>query len=160
MPVSQEQIRSCLTSLGDVFLQVAKSGDGSPEIAWGDTFAYCRRPDGSIPQMPFVTIVTKDYKGFDEESQLNRGGLFRLNMELGRQQFEQTFGFRPDLCDGNRARFDFTAINTLFPHPVYGKSSWACIINPDEDSRSLVESCLASAFRLAYSRIAIEPSKQ
>ena len=160
MPVSQEQIRSYLTSLGDVFLQIANPGDGSPEIAWGDTFAYCRRRDGTIPKMPFVTIVTKDYNGFDEESQLNRGGLFRLNIELGRERFEETFGFGPDLCDGNRARFDVTAINTFFPHPVYGKSSWACIINPDEDSLALVESHLTAAFGLAYSRHSIESLKQ
>lgn len=110
--------------------------------------------------MPFVTIVTKDYKGFDEESQLNRGGLFRLNIELGRQQFEQTFGFTPDQCDSHRAGFDVTAINTFFPHPVYGKYSWACIINPDEDSRSQVESRLSSAFRLASSRITSESSNR
>jgi len=143
-----------------VFLQIASQGDGSPEIAWGDTFAWCRRPDGTIPKMPFATLVTKDYTGFDEESRLNRGGLFRLNMELGRQQFEETFGFTPDLCDSHRARFDFAATNTFFPHPVYGKSSWACIINPEEDSRTRVESGLFSAFRLASSRLAAESSNQ
>jgi hypothetical protein len=155
MAISQDDIRNHLTSLGDVFIQIAHRGDGSPEIAWGDTFVYCRKTDGTIPKMPFVTIVTKDYEGFDFESQLNRGGLFRLNFEIGREGFEEAFGFSPADCDENRARFDFTAIDCFFPHPVYGKSSWACIINPSDQSRGLVESYLSSAFRFARKRIAI-----
>ncbi len=155
MSISQEEIRTYLSSLGNVFLQIANPEDGSPEIAWGDTFVYCRKEDGTIPKMPFVTIVTKDYKGFDDESQLNRGGLFRLNIELGRERFEEAFGFSSAAWEENRAKFDVAAIDRFFPHPVYGKSGWACIINPCEGSRNLVESHLSSAFRFAYNRIAV-----
>lgn len=155
MPISQDDIRTYLSSLGDVFVQIANPDDGSPEIAWGDTFVYCRKEDGTISKMPFVTIVTKDYEGFDCESQLNRGGRFRLNIEIGRERFEEAFGFRPAECDENREKFDFAAIDSFFPHPVYGKSGWACIINPSDGSRNLVESQLTSAFGFARQRVAV-----
>lgn len=155
MPISQDDIRTYVASIGDVFIQIANPDDGSPEIAWGDTFVYCRKEDGTIPKMPFVTIVTKDYDGFDCESQLNRGGLFRLNVEIGRERFEETFGFKPDECDKNRIEFDFAAKDRFFPHPVYGKSGWVCIINPTDESRNLVESQLNFAFRFAQKRYSV-----
>jgi hypothetical protein len=39
--------------------------------------------------MPFATMVTKDYDGFDTASDLNRPGIFRLNIAVGRQAFER-----------------------------------------------------------------------
>ena len=46
-------------------------GDGTPEIAWGDTFFYYA-PNGVVPQntQPFATIVTKNYPG-DDRSELD-----------------------------------------------------------------------------------------
>ncbi|MET4783441.1 DUF6194 family protein [Glaciihabitans sp. UYNi722] len=47
-------------------------GDGSPEVAWGDTFFYYT-PDGEMPTstQPFATIVTKNYPD-DDQSELDR----------------------------------------------------------------------------------------
>ena len=42
--------------------------------------------------MPFATIVTKDYTGFDTASDLNRPGVFRLNVGVGRDTFRALFG--------------------------------------------------------------------
>jgi hypothetical protein len=155
MPISQDEIRSYLSSIGDVFIQIANPVDGSPEMAWGDTFVYCRKEDGTIAKMPFVTIITKDYEGFDSESQLNLGNSFRLNFEMGQRRFEETFGFEPAKCDENRKKFDFSAKDKFFPHPVYGKSAWACIVDPTDGSRDAVESHLNFAFQLAHKRIAV-----
>jgi hypothetical protein len=34
---------------------------------------------------PFATIVLRDMAGFDEDSNLDRQGVFRLNIDLGRE---------------------------------------------------------------------------
>jgi hypothetical protein len=63
--------------------------------------------------MPFATIVTKDYDGFDSESDLNREGVFRVNIWAGKKTFDGLFG-----TQGMDAH-DFAALDTPVPHPVY-----------------------------------------
>lgn len=128
--MTADEIRSLLGARPSVHVHVATQGDGSPEVAWGDTFFSVRDESGTPRKMPFATIVTKDYTGFDEESKLDRGGLFRLNIDLGREKFAELFGFAPREMRQHRDRFDFTAINTLFPHPTYGEQGWGSIVNP------------------------------
>ena len=60
---------------------------GTEGIAAGDTF-FIYDPDRNLPdkqQFPFATIVTKDYGEFDNASNLNREGLFRLNVGVSRK---------------------------------------------------------------------------
>lgn len=140
--MTQNEIRKYLGDNTDVLVQIANSGDGSPEIAWGDTFIYVRDKSGEPKKMPFTTIVTKDYEGFDSDSNLNRPGLFRLNIEVGKGKFEELFGFCPKEMKENRSKFDFTASNKLFPHPLYGDYGWVSIISPEENSASIVKSLL------------------
>src|SRR6476661_1026608 len=89
---------------------------GSPEIAWGDTF-FIYDPDRNLEprqQFPFATIVTKDYGEFDRASNLDRAGVFRLNVGVSKQKFQSLFP-APD------AGHDFTALDRIMPHPIYGK---------------------------------------
>jgi hypothetical protein len=150
--MSQDEIRKRLGSNASVIVQIASSGDGSPEIAWGDTFFYVRDKSGEPKKMPFTTIVTKDYSGFDSESQLNRGDLYRLNIEVGREKFESIFGFMTSEFEENRTRFNFSSLNQLFPHPVYGSNGWVSIINPDQDAISEVNVLLDFSLERALRR--------
>lgn len=149
--MTQDDIRNLLGANTAVHIQIAAPGDGSPEIAWGDTFFYVRDANGESAKMPFATIVTKDYTGFDTDSQLDRGGLYRLNIELGKQRFETLFGFAPKALDEHRAAFDFTALDTLFPHPLYGAHGWVSIINPST-GRDAVIALLAFSLERAIGR--------
>ena len=79
---------------------VASEENGSPEGAWGDRFFYV----GPDRRQPFATIVEHDVPGFDEASQLDRPGVFRLNLDLGRAEFERVFGFPPKALRGPPAR--------------------------------------------------------
>lgn len=84
----------------------------------GTTFFFF----GPEKMFPFATIVTRDNE-YDKLSRLDRPGAFRLNLGLTRETFGQLFG-RDERND------DYSALDTLFPHPLYGKASWASIINP------------------------------
>ena len=93
--------------------------------------------------MPFATIVTKDYGNFDNASNLNREGVFRLNFELRNKTFDQLF---PD----ETVQHDFSSLDHLLPHPVYGKLHWACVLNPSVSTfDGQIRQLLAEAHALA-----------
>lgn len=133
------------TKFEGVDVQVASADDGSPEIAWGDAFFFYN-PDPSHRErkFPFASIVTKDYGDFDAASNLNRPGVFRLNIGVDRETFQSKFG-------DDVAPFDFTAVDQVMPHPVYAKQHWICVLNPSrktfQDIHPLLEAAHAVAVR-------------
>jgi len=119
---------------------------GSPEIAWGDTFFIYdpqRTLEGSR-RFPFATIVTKDYGDFDDKSNLNRPEVFRLNIGVSKETYRSLF---PD-----EAEHDFTALDVLLPHPVYGPNHWVCVLNPSETTFEKLKPLLTEAYRIAVRR--------
>lgn len=92
--VTEDEIIQFAQGLPGVDVLTASEATGAPEIAWGDSFFYFD-PDRDIPgdrRFPFATIVTKDYPGFDEASNVDREGVFRLNVSVGRQRFAELYG--------------------------------------------------------------------
>jgi hypothetical protein len=124
---------------------VASQANGAPEVAWGDTF-FSYDPDGQLPaerRFPFATIVTKDYPGFDCKSQLNRPGVFRLNIGLSKETYRSLFG-------SDAGGHDFAALDRVLPHPVYASQSWVCVLNPSEATfEQQVQPLLADAYARA-----------
>ena len=119
---------------------------GTEGIAAGDTF-FIYDPQWNLPdkqQFPFATIVTKDYGEFDNASNLNRGGVFRLNVGVSRETFRSLFA--DDVTDET---YDFTALDRLLPHPVYGRQSWVCVLNPSADTFERVKPLLREAYEIA-----------
>ncbi len=151
--MKQDDIRSFFAAHPAVHIQIAGPHDGSPQVAWGDSFVYVRDASGSPKKMPFATIVTKDYAGFDVESRLDREGLFRLNLDVGRETFLSLFGFAPKDFAAHRDQYDFAALDRLFPHPVYGEQGWASVINPAAASTEQTESLMARALERALERV-------
>lgn len=153
--MTQDDIRAFFSAHGPVHIQIAGPGDGSPELAWGDSFIFVRDESGEPRKMPFATIVTKDYAGFDVESNLDRGGLFRLNLDVGRDRFTALFGFGPKLLTQHRNQYDFAAIDRVFPHPAYGEQGWVSVINPASASSEQTESLMRFALDRALGRASI-----
>jgi hypothetical protein len=124
-------------------------GDGSPEVAWGDTFFYYA-PDGKVPKttQPFATIVTKNYPG-DERSGLDRPGAFRVNVAAGRAEFIERTGDKPRNL---REDIDASEADTLIAHPVYGSLGWLAVVNPGTATEPAVRALLQQAYDLARSR--------
>ena len=147
--MTQDEIRQYLGRNAAVFTQVANAADGSPEMAWGDTFFFLYDERGQPRKMPFATIVTKDYVGFDSDSNLNRGGLYRLNVDVGKRRVEERWKLNLNEWQSARGQFDFTAMNTIFPHPVYATYGWVSIINPEREFDTEVKSLLDSALERA-----------
>jgi hypothetical protein len=102
--------------------------------------------------MPFATLVSKDYGDFDHASQLDRPGVFRLNLGVSRDTFRALFGPLPSAEPGRSTTDDFAALDRLLPHPVYGPQSWVCVLNPSPETFEAVKPLLAEAYSRAVTR--------
>jgi hypothetical protein len=152
--MTEDEVIHLVQSLPGVDTLTASQAGGAPEIAWGDSFFYYSAGDGSPVdrRMPFATIVTKDYTGFDEASDLDRPGVFRLNIAVGRRAFEEMFGHSPAAHAEHHTEYDYTALDTFVPHPVYAVQGWASILNPRAENAEKLRSLLAGAHARAKRR--------
>ncbi|MFL9669492.1 DUF6194 family protein [Variovorax sp. AB1(2024)] len=113
---------------------------GHFQIADDNTFFF---HDGDN-KFPFATIVTKDSE-FDSASRLDRPGVFRLNVGVGKESFRALFGDTPPAIDP-------AAPDTLMPHPVYARMHWVSVISPSAKTFEKVKPLLAEALALARAR--------
>jgi hypothetical protein len=92
----------------------------------------------------FATIVTTDIhdQGSGHSSDLSRPGVFRLNIGVGKETFERLTAGQTDP--------DYTALDTVIPHPVYAKQRWVAILNP---SAATFESQVKPLLDEAYGRV-------
>jgi hypothetical protein len=133
-------------SFEGVDVVVASRENGAPEIAWGDSF-FIYDPNRDLPEtrrFPFATIVTKDYGDFDNRSNLDRSGVFRLNIGVTKETYQSLFGKDDD--------HDFTALDLLLPHPVYGPNHWVCVVNPSDATFESIKPLLSEAHAIAVRR--------
>jgi len=127
----------------------------------GDTFIYYDPQHNLDPsrRLPFATIVTKDYGDFDNTSQLNREGVFRLNIGVSRDTFRALFGYAPGEDAPAGAAYDFAALDQVMPHPVYAPQSFVCVLNPSPSTFEAVKPLLADAYTKAAAQHASRQTK-
>ncbi|MFI6262199.1 DUF6194 family protein [Micromonospora sp. NPDC051006] len=145
---SADDIVERIAALPEVAVVLADEASGAPEPAWGWRFFFV----GPDRRLPFATLGEHDMAGFDDDSRLDRPGVFRLNLDLGRQEFERLFGYPPARFAEHRSAIDFTTVDEVLPHPVYGTAGWACVLNPGPRSLAEVDRLLAYAHRRALNR--------
>jgi hypothetical protein len=147
--MDQDAIRRYIADAFDgVDVDIASKESGAPEIAWGDTF-FIYDPEKNLEaqlRFPFATIVTKDYGEFDNASNLDRPSVFRLNIGVSKETYAALF---PD--DGGH---DFTELDRLFPHPVYAKNHFVCVLNPSDSTFLTLHPLLAEAYAISAGRVA------
>jgi len=152
--VTEDDVRELVCGLPEVWAVTASEDIGAPEVAWGDSFFYYD-PSGrgaDLPPQPFATLVTKDYPDFDTASNLNRPGVFRVNVAIGRAGFESLFGYSPTAHAEHYADHDYAVLDRVVPHPVYAAQGWVCVVNPGPQTAAELESLLRRAHALAAER--------
>ena len=147
--MSMDQLLETIRQFDGV-LELAPTADSEfPEIACGDHFFYFA-PNGQVPQgqQPYATIVTKNYPD-DTSGDLDQPGRWRLNIHVGRSTFIEVVGADPGI---DPVAVDFTAVDTVLPHPVYRRQGWISIINPGVRTQALTVSLLRKAHEAARRR--------
>jgi hypothetical protein len=89
----------------------------------------------------YATLVTSNEH--DDASDLDRPGVFRLNLGVDRETFDRIAGADPEP--------DYTAFDRLLPHPVYGQQHWISIVNPSHET---FETVVVPLLALVHDRLA------
>jgi hypothetical protein len=123
-----------------------------PAGAWGDIFFYYNPTENLPDEIYFATLKASD-DDYDKYSNLNRPEVFRLSIGVSKPTYISLFG-QPSQDQGAfDSRFDYTVLDQLMPHPVYGRIFWVCILNPgDETFRETVTPLLDDAYNLAVEK--------
>ena len=118
-----------------------------PTEAWGET-AFFYNPGQQLKRGTyFATLKQKDGDN-DRASALDRDGVFRLNIGLPVPDYTELFGerpARPPMGEPVTGPWDFTALDTLMPHPTYAWMGWVAVLNPSRPTFELCVPMLASA---------------
>jgi hypothetical protein len=128
----------------------------------GDSFFFYG-PGQKVPErtLPFATLVTSD--AYDQASNLDRPSVFRLNLGIGKAAYNARFGPRPSPPGASGiidTGHDFTALDQLMPHPVYGHLYWVCVLNPSEATFQSVRPLLAEAYDAAVRKHASREGRE
>lgn len=123
---------------------------------WGEVGLFYN-PEGTLKKgIYLLTFKERDGEN-DQSSQLNRGGLYRLNLGISQESFIKLFGRtfkRPKAGGVVLMDFDFSQIDTIMPHPVYGWMSWICVINPSQETFEQLQPLIAESYLQAIKKYA------
>ena len=135
---------------------VAKNLEGLDTVEAGEDVFWFYDPDGTTDpkrRMPLATLVNSN--AYDTASNLDRPGIFRLNIGITRGTYTALFGEPPRpapdwgvLDTGS----DYTALDKVMPHPIYAPMAWVCVLNPSRNTFELMKSFLAEAHYVASER--------
>jgi hypothetical protein len=116
--------------------------------AWGETSVFYN-PARQLPRgVYFATVKEKDGAN-DRASQLDRPNVFRFNVGTSKALFLARFGPPPPrpakgcVIEGG---WDFTRLDALTPHPVYGWMGWVSVLNPSAETLTAMEEIFEAAF--------------
>jgi Family of unknown function (DUF6194) len=126
---------------------IIRTFDGVDVVdAAGSSYFFYDNPDH---MHPFTTLVTNDEH--DQASNLSRPSVFRLNIGVSKQTFQSLFrsSSAPAGEGGAEGSYDFTEMDRIMPHPVYGKMYWVCVLNPGAVTLESVQKLLAEAYGTA-----------
>ncbi len=112
-------------------------------ISFGYTFFFY----GSDHRLPFATLIASDNE-YDRISNLDRAGVFRLNLGVSKETFEALFGI-PKVDVGS---CDFTALDVIMPHPEYAPQHFICVLSPSDATFETIRALLAEAYDIAVRR--------
>jgi hypothetical protein len=95
----------------------------------------------------FATIASNGNE-YEQVSKLERPGVYRLNIGVNRETFHSLFGKgKMDLSP-----YDFTALDTIMPHPDYSSQFFICVLSPSEATFEKIKPLLAEAYDVAMKR--------
>ncbi len=118
-----------------------------PEVETTTNFGYTFFFYKSERVQPFATLVAADNE-YERISNLDRPGVFRLNIGVSRQTFQSLFG----TAKVDVSNYDFTALDIIMPHPDYAPQNFVCVLSPGEATLAQTQALLAEAYGIAVER--------
>ncbi len=110
-----------------------------------ENFGYAFFFVGDDHRLPFVSIADTD-NDFDHVSNLNRVGVFRVNIGVSKATFQNLVG------ESSVESVDYAQLNVFLPHPHYARQHFVCILNPSGENDELTRQLILEAYALAEAR--------
>ena len=120
---------------------VAQLDDVQSSENYGYTFFFV----GDDHTVSFVTTTASDNE-YDKVSNLDREGVFAVNIGIRRATFDSLVGDAKD-------PIDYAALNVFMPHPDYAKQHFVRILNPSGDNVALTQQLITEAYEIAAVRM-------
>ncbi|WP_226683279.1 DUF6194 family protein [Sutcliffiella horikoshii] len=121
---------------------------------WGEQGIFYN-PDLKLAKGIYIlTIKDKDGPN-DKASNLNREDVYRLNLGIKKTSFIELFGFvpqRPTAGNIVEMDYDFSIVDEILPHPVYGWMSWISVLSPSEDTFEKIKPFINEGYDLAVKK--------
>lgn len=112
------------------------------EEAYGYVFFFV----GDDHRLSFVTIANTD-QDFDNVSNLNREGVFRINIGVSQETFKNLISV------SSSDPIDYTALNVFLPHPEYAAQHFICILSPSGENIETTKNLIVEAHDIAAARL-------
>ena len=121
---------------------------------WGERGLFYN-PGRVLPKgVYFLTFKEKDGPN-DAASNVNRPGVFRLNLGISKPTFAERFGSIPERPPAGGVVLtghDFQAVDRIMPHPVYGWMAWIGVLNPSAETFETMTPLFDEGYHLAVTR--------
>jgi hypothetical protein len=128
--------------------------DIHPLPAWGET-AFFYNPGRTRPRGVYFSTLKEKNGQNDRASHLDRPGVFRWNLGMRPATYRSLFGPpppRPPAGGIVATGHDFTVLDQLTPHPVYGWMGWVSVLNPSVTTFEAMQPLLLDAYELAVEK--------
>ena len=118
--------------------------------SWGES-SFFYNPDNLGPRGTYFCTLKEKNGENDKASSLDRKDVFRFNFGISASTFLELFTVIPKrplkggIIEGP---YDFTDLDYLTPHPIYGWMCWVSIINPSKDSFQGLEHLIFESYQL------------
>ncbi len=119
---------------------------GLPDVQQSELYGYRFYFVGDDHRLPFTTIANADNE-YDRVSNLDREGVYRVNIGVSRETFDALIG------PAGAAEVDYTALNVFLPHPDYAKQNFVCILSPAGENEEATRQLIREAHALATARM-------
>lgn len=116
-------------------------------VQQSENFGYTFFFVGDDHRLPFVTIANSD-NDYDKVSNLNREGVFRINIGISRETFKRL------IAEPLPETVDYSVLNVFLPHPDYAKQHFVCILNPAGENIEMTKKLIVEAHSIAAARLA------
>ena len=119
--------------------------------SWGERGIFYN-PDGRLKRGVYVLTIKEKDGDNDCSSQLDRQGVWRVNIGVRKSTFRTMFGeipARPPKGGTVDAAHDFSALDCIMPHPVYAWMGWICVLNPTERTFDVLRPLIDEAYAYA-----------
>ena len=141
-----EILRYCLENL-----------EGSTLVeSWGEKGIFYN-PGHVLKRGVYILTIKEKDGDNDKSSDLDRTGIYRLNLGVRKETFSKLFGELPKRPKaGGIVEMDcnFSALDRLMPHPVYAWMGWLCVLNPSEETFEMLKAYIQEAYEYAKEKFA------